>query len=119
MGERRFQQSRCFSLIAPLAPFLTSFPPTPYARNVRFCTVLLIFCWFILGAGAARAQTNAPPRAMPVNPDDMTNVAPESIPAIPQPVPNGVNVHWYGHGFIYLTSSVGVRAAIDPFGPDT
>ncbi len=34
-------------------------------------------------------------------------------------VANGVNVHWYGHGFIYLISSVGVRAAIDPFGADT
>ena len=31
----------------------------------------------------------------------------------------GVNVHWYGHGFIYLTSSFGIRAAIDPFGPET
>jgi L-ascorbate metabolism protein UlaG (beta-lactamase superfamily) len=35
------------------------------------------------------------------------------------PVAGGVNVHWYGHGFIYLTSSVGIRAAIDPFGNDT
>jgi L-ascorbate metabolism protein UlaG (beta-lactamase superfamily) len=34
-------------------------------------------------------------------------------------VAGGVNVHWYGHGFIYLTSSVGIRAAIDPFGPET
>ena len=34
-------------------------------------------------------------------------------------VPGGVNVHWYGHGFIYLTSSVGIRCAIDPFGPET
>ncbi len=34
-------------------------------------------------------------------------------------VPGGVNIHWYGHGFVFLTSSVGVRAAIDPFGPDT
>ena len=31
-------------------------------------------------------------------------------------VAGGVNVHWYGHGFVYLTSSVGIRAAIDPFG---
>ena len=34
-------------------------------------------------------------------------------------VAGGVNVHWYGHGFIYLTSSVGIRAAIDPFGTET
>jgi L-ascorbate metabolism protein UlaG (beta-lactamase superfamily) len=37
----------------------------------------------------------------------------------PMPVAGGVNVHWYGHGFIYLTSSVGIRAAIDPFGNQT
>jgi L-ascorbate metabolism protein UlaG (beta-lactamase superfamily) len=97
---------------------LTSFPSKAYAGIVRFCSVLLAFTWLILGAGAVRAQTNVPPRAMPVNPDDMTNVAPVE-PAIPQPVPNGVNVHWYGHGFVYLTSSVGVRCAIDPFGPGT
>lgn len=35
---------------------------------------------------------------------------------MPLAVPGGVNVHWYGHGFVFLTSSVGVRAAIDPFG---
>jgi len=34
-------------------------------------------------------------------------------------VAGGVSVHWYGHGFVYLTSSVGIRAAIDPFGPAT
>jgi L-ascorbate metabolism protein UlaG (beta-lactamase superfamily) len=34
-------------------------------------------------------------------------------------VPGGVNVHWYGHGFVYLTSSVGIRCAIDPFGLET
>ncbi|MEJ0000209.1 MAG: MBL fold metallo-hydrolase [Verrucomicrobiota bacterium] len=33
-------------------------------------------------------------------------------------VPGGVNVHWYGHGFVYLTSSVGIRCAIDPFGTE-
>ena len=38
---------------------------------------------------------------------------------MPTAVAGGVNVHWYGHGFVYLTSSVGIRAAIDPFGPDT
>jgi L-ascorbate metabolism protein UlaG (beta-lactamase superfamily) len=46
---------------------------------------------------------------LPVNPADLDNSA----------VPGGVNVHWYGHGFVYLTSSVGIRAAIDPFGPNT
>jgi len=50
---------------------------------------------------------------LPVNPADL-NAAPA-----PMAVAGGVNVHWYGHGFVYLTSSVGIRAAIDPFGPET
>jgi L-ascorbate metabolism protein UlaG (beta-lactamase superfamily) len=70
---------------------------------------------FAPGLNLLRAQTNAPPRALPVNPADLTNAAMTS--AIPQAVANGVTIHWYGHGFIYLVSSVGVRAAIDPFGP--
>jgi L-ascorbate metabolism protein UlaG (beta-lactamase superfamily) len=50
---------------------------------------------------------------LPVNPADL------NAPAVPMAVAGGVNVHWYGHGFVYLTSSVGIRAAIDPFGPET
>jgi L-ascorbate metabolism protein UlaG (beta-lactamase superfamily) len=72
--------------------------------------------FLILGLGSAMAQsssTNAPPRALPVNPADLNDSS------LPMAVPGGVNVRWYGHGFIYLTSSVGIRAAIDPFGPDT
>jgi L-ascorbate metabolism protein UlaG (beta-lactamase superfamily) len=75
--------------------------------------------FLLLGLGPAAAQsppaTNAPvsPRALPVNPADL-NAA-----QAPMAVAGGVNVHWYGHGFIYLTSSVGIRAAIDPFGPQT
>ena len=49
----------------------------------------------------------AAPRALPVN------------PTAPMAVPGGVNVHWYGHGFVYLTSSFGIRCAIDPFGAGT
>ena len=69
----------------------------------------------LLGFGPALAQTpptNAPvpPRALPVNPADA------SAGETPVAVPNSVNVHWFGHGFVYLTSSVGIRAAIDPFG---
>jgi len=75
--------------------------------------------FLLLGLGPAAAQsapvTNAPasPRALPVSPADL-NAAPA-----PMAVPGGVNVHWYGHGFVYLTSSVGIRAAIDPFGTET
>jgi len=70
--------------------------------------------------------TRTPPRALPVGPSD-TNAPPPAAatPAepgaavTPMPVAGGVNVHWYGHGFIYLTSSVGIRCAIDPFGPES
>ena len=70
---------------------------------------------------SAQSPSGAPPRALPVNPDDLTNtaVAPTNEAPLPAAIPDGVNIHWYGHGFIYLTSSVGVRAAIDPFGPTT
>ncbi len=66
-------------------------------------------------------STNAPPRALPVTPAEL---APPNSPAAlgeaaPVAIPGGVNIHWYGHGFVFLTSSVGVRAAIDPFGHDT
>jgi L-ascorbate metabolism protein UlaG (beta-lactamase superfamily) len=79
-----------------------------------------LFILFSLGQAVAQSPpaTNAPPRALPVNPADLTNAAPQVDP-MPLAVPGGVNVHWYGHGFVYLTSSVGVRAAIDPFGTHT
>jgi L-ascorbate metabolism protein UlaG (beta-lactamase superfamily) len=83
---------------------------------VRLHSILL---FLLLGLGPAAAQsppaTNAPvpPRALPVNPADL-NAA-----EAPLAVAGCVNVHWYGHGFVYLTSSVGIRAAIDPFGPET
>lgn len=78
-----------------------------------------VLLYLLLSFSSALAQTNSAPapRATPVSPGDLTNGAP--IDAMPLAVPGGVNVHWYGHGFVYLTSSVGVRAAIDPFGPDT
>jgi len=75
-----------------------------------------------------------PKKAKPVDPSELTNAAPAAAatnaPAVPPPpapaapvlplaVPGGINIHWYGHGFIYITSSVGVRAAIDPFGQNT
>ncbi len=53
-----------------------------------------------------------PPRALPVNPAELNSTAPMAVAG-------GVNVHWYGHGFVYLTSSFGIRCAIDPFGTDT
>jgi L-ascorbate metabolism protein UlaG (beta-lactamase superfamily) len=88
---------------------------------VRLCSILLLFLVLAFGRTLAQVPTNTttPPRAVPVNPDDMTNPASAAAAPIPVAVPNGVNIHWYGHGFIYLTSSVGVRAAIDPFGPET
>ena len=73
---------------------------------------------FLLGLNPATAQTAAPtnsaatpvapPRAQPVNPSTAL-----------MGMPGGVTVHWYGHGFVYLTSSFGIRCAIDPFGSQT
>jgi L-ascorbate metabolism protein UlaG (beta-lactamase superfamily) len=85
---------------------------------VRLIPVLLYLLVSLFPATAQTPATNSPPRALPVNPEDLTNATP-TAESIPQAVPGGVNIHWYGHGFIYLTSSVGVRAAIDPFGPET
>jgi hypothetical protein len=72
----------------------------------------------LLGLSPVPAQTAAPtnsaatpampPRAQPVNPATAL-----------MGVPGGVIVHWYGHGFVYLTSSFGIRCAIDPFGSQT
>jgi L-ascorbate metabolism protein UlaG (beta-lactamase superfamily) len=100
--------------------------------------VRLYFALFLLCSLGVRSAGAAPPRALPVDPSELTNTAPaqtapsQATPAqagpaqavqaqapLPLAVPGGVNIHWYGHGFIYITSSVGVRAAIDPFGPNT
>lgn len=94
-----------------------------YDHAVRPYLALLLFSLsFLVG----RAD---PPRALPVDPSELTNgpaaaAPPASVPVAPvvppqQAIPGGVNIHWYGHGFVYLTSSLGVRAAIDPFGPAT
>jgi L-ascorbate metabolism protein UlaG (beta-lactamase superfamily) len=95
---------------------------------VRLQPILL---FLLLGLSPAAAQsppaTNAPPRALPIN-STATNAPPRALPvtpadlkaaSAPMAVAGGVNVHWYGHGFVYLTSSVGIRAAIDPFGTQT
>ena len=72
------------------------------------------------------SSTNLPPRALPVAPSSTPPpraiaLTPDEIAAANAPVPvvGGVNVHWYGHGFVLLTSSVGIRCAIDPFGSET
>jgi len=73
-----------------------------------------------MGLSPASAQSTAPatnapgapPRALPVSPAELNAGAPMAVAG-------GVNVHWYGHGFIYLTSSFGIRCAIDPFGTDS
>jgi len=82
---------------------------------VRLHHFLLLFLLGLIPAPAqTAAPTNAaatpvgPPRAQPVTPGTATTA-----------VPGGVVVRWYGHGFIYLTSSFGIRCAIDPFGSQT
>jgi hypothetical protein len=82
---------------------------------VRLHHFLLLF---LLGLNPATAQTAAPTNIAPATP-----VAPRAQPVnpltAPMGVPGGVTVHWYGHGFVYLTSSFGIRCAIDPFGSQT
>jgi L-ascorbate metabolism protein UlaG (beta-lactamase superfamily) len=91
---------------------------------VRRLLALYLVVLTALAAPHAPAQTPKPP---PVGPSQLTNSAsatgaPNGAPVpppLPLAVPGGVNIHWYGHGFVLITSSVGVRAAIDPFGPNT
>jgi len=88
---------------------------------VRLHPVVL---FLLLGLCPAAAQTpppttNAPPPGSTVTPEEVNSAEGKNNANLPAAMPGGVNVHWYGHGFIYLTSSVGVRAAIDPFGPNT
>jgi L-ascorbate metabolism protein UlaG (beta-lactamase superfamily) len=86
---------------------------------VRLYSVLFsILLGLVPAAAQSPPATNAPPRATPLSPADLANAdSPDAQE--PVAVPGGVNVHWYGHGFVYLISSVGIRAAIDPFGPET
>ncbi len=77
----------------------------------------------MLGLSPAPAQTAAPTSPAPTNSAATPAIPPRATavnPATaPMGVPGGVIVHWYGHGFIYLTSSFGIRCAIDPFGSQT
>jgi len=80
---------------------------------------VFLFLLFGLCPALAQTSTNTPPRALPVSPAELNADAAAKDSAAPLAIPGGVNMRWYGHGFVYLTSSVGIRAAIDPFGPDT
>jgi L-ascorbate metabolism protein UlaG (beta-lactamase superfamily) len=91
--------------------------------------LLVAFLFFFLAPYWTQNVSAEPKRALPVDPSELTNApaadaATAPVPAEPAPpplplaVPNGINIHWYGHGFVFITSSVGVRAAIDPFGPN-
>jgi L-ascorbate metabolism protein UlaG (beta-lactamase superfamily) len=81
----------------------------------------------LLNLLAAPHSPAEPKKALPVDPSELTNAAsalpPTNAVPVPPPlplaVPGGINIHWYGHGFVLITSSVGVRAALDPFGPNT
>jgi L-ascorbate metabolism protein UlaG (beta-lactamase superfamily) len=83
---------------------------------VRLHPILL---FLLLSVSPSTAQTPPATNAAPVSPRALP-VSPAELNAasVPMAVPGGVNVHWYGHGFVYLTSSVGIRAAIDPFGTE-
>ena len=83
---------------------------------MRLYPVLLFLLVGLFRASAqSPSDTNSAPRALPVSPADLS-AADASTSA---PAANGVTVRWYGHGFVYLTSSAGIRCAIDPYGPET
>lgn len=92
---------------------------------VRLFVTLLLF---LLAPYWTHTASAKPPRALPVDPSSLTNASPDATaatnvapvpPPLPLAVPGGINIDWFGHGFVYITSSFGVRAAIDPFGPTT
>ena len=74
---------------------------------------------FLLGLSPAPAQTAAPTNTVPAEPVAPPRAQPVNPGTATMGVPGGVIVHWYGHGFVYLTSSFGIRCAIDPFGSQT
>ncbi len=79
---------------------------------MRYSALILIL--LLLAActpSIPKAHVAKIPKAMKVSKEDLAYFSSR--------VSAPVNVHYYGHGFVYITSSVGVRAAIDPFGPDT
>jgi len=89
---------------------------------VRLHSVVLFLLLSLYPAAAQTSpSTNAPTSTSTplVPPQELASAEHKSNANLPAAIPGGVNVHWYGHGFVYLTSSVGVRAAIDPFGPET
>jgi L-ascorbate metabolism protein UlaG (beta-lactamase superfamily) len=83
--------------------------------------LLLGFCP-VLGQTSYETNTTTtpgtPPRALPVSPAELA-AASQASSDVPAPAAGGVTVRWFGHGFVYLTSSSGIRCAIDPFGPET
>ena len=77
-----------------------------------------VLLFLMLALSPAWAQSPPSTNAAPIAPRALP-VDPASVTTSDMAVPGGVNIHWYGHGFVFLTSSVGIRAAIDPFGPET
>ncbi|MES2307750.1 MAG: MBL fold metallo-hydrolase [Verrucomicrobiota bacterium] len=60
------------------------------------------------------AASSESPRS--VDPKKRSQVSSEETPV---ETPKRVNVRWFGHSFIYLTTTTGVRIAIDPYGEST
>jgi L-ascorbate metabolism protein UlaG (beta-lactamase superfamily) len=82
-------------------------------------------------AEPAKPATASPPTEAP-KPAESKPPEPKSTPApaskkpekkestdAPVEAPKRVNVRWYGQSFVYLTTTTGVRVAIDPYGEST
>ncbi len=96
-----------------------------YLYFLSFC---LCLCLLPLEAQRTPLKPNTPieKRSSPSQQSIPTaeSVAPAPAPekstnASPLEPPKRVNVRWYGHSFVHLTTTTGVRVSIDPYGEST
>ena len=69
-----------------------------------------------------QVATPTPPPVAPspsAAPSKPTAVTEKKSPEVPVDPPKRVNVRWYGHSFVHLTTTTGVRVSIDPYGEST
>jgi L-ascorbate metabolism protein UlaG (beta-lactamase superfamily) len=94
------------------------------ARMCRWVFVVIIFLLATaLPAAAQRGISKEASRpllsAKPDEPEPNSKRATavkESTPVVPEVKEPTTSIRWGGHAFVYITSSTGVRVAIDPFG---
>ncbi|MFH1067686.1 MAG: MBL fold metallo-hydrolase [bacterium] len=75
---------------------------------------------FITSKRTPSRPPTAPALDEPLTPQKIEpSPSPQEEQLAPHPAPtDGVQMQWFGHSFIYLISSSGLRVAIDPFGEE-